>query len=88
MGCAIPVWIVVASLSSQSSHLDKVLLVSVHFGWITVGIGDSMAAVIGSNFGKLRWLQNCSKSVLGSLSSGASMIIACEPYYVIVHHRL
>jgi dolichol kinase len=43
-----------------------------HLGWITVGVGDSMAAIVGSQFGKHKW-KGTSRTVEGSVAMFLSM---------------
>jgi dolichol kinase len=43
-----------------------------HLGWITVGVGDSAAAIIGSQFGKHKW-KGTSRTVEGSVAMFLSM---------------
>ena len=38
-----------------------------HLGWITVGVGDSFAAMVGSRFGRCKW-PNSSRSVEGTFA--------------------
>ena len=43
-----------------------------HLGWITVGVGDSAAAIVGSRFGKHKWT-GTSRTVEGSCAMFVSM---------------
>lgn len=45
-----------------------------HLGWITVGVGDSVAAVVGSQFGRHRWKRS-SRTVEGSVAMFLSMFL-------------
>jgi dolichol kinase len=44
-----------------------------HLGWITVGVGDSAAALVGSRFGKHKW-RGTSRTVEGSCAMFISML--------------
>lgn len=60
-----------ASLTTLSSHGP----ILAYFGLITVGIGDSFAAIIGSKFGKWQWPES-KKTILGTVSGFISMVVA------------
>ena len=44
-----------------------------HLGWITVGVGDSAAAIVGSRFGKHKW-RGTSRTIEGSCAMFISML--------------
>ena len=44
-----------------------------HLGWITVGVGDSAAAIVGSRFGKHKW-RGTSRTLEGSCAMFISML--------------
>jgi dolichol kinase len=46
-----------------------------HLGWISIGIGESMGAIIGTYFGKNKW-KGRSRTLEGSLSMLVSMIVS------------
>jgi len=52
-----------------------------HLGWIVIGVGDSVAAIIGTKYGKHFWL-NTKRSVEGSVGMLLSMIIATMCTYI------
>ncbi|XP_043222281.1 dolichol kinase-like [Amphibalanus amphitrite] len=49
---------------------------SLFAGVITVGIGDTVAAVVGSRYGRTRWPQS-SKTIEGSLAAIAAQLLFC-----------
>jgi dolichol kinase len=64
LGCAVPV------LISQGSVPVAVC------GLVSIGVGDSMAAVVGSNFGRTRWSQTNRRTIEGSAAMALSMTVA------------
>lgn len=74
LGCAIPVWYY-ASMSTGAAGFRSVLLPLM--GCITVGLGDSASAIVGSNFGKTRWAPSESgRTVEGSAAALCACILA------------
>ena len=55
-----------------------------HLGWIVVGVGDSVAAVIGTKYGRHFW-SDTSRSVEGSVGMLFSMIIATLAIFMFLH---
>ena len=83
VACALPVWLAAytldfssspSSLSSSSSSFSMSISSSPailsHLGWIVVGVGDGMAAVIGKTLGRHHWPEG--KSDKSSVNSGNS----------------
>lgn len=66
VGCATTIWI-----WSVNTHYDKSLA---YMGMISLGVGDAMAAVIGSLYGQRRWKES-RKTYLGSIAALISMIV-------------
>lgn len=64
LGCAIPTWY----YASMATGFRSVLLPLM--GCITVGLGDSASAIVGSNYGKTKWSPSHSGRTLeGSLAA-------------------
>ncbi len=57
-------------------------------GWLSVGVGDSLAAIVGSNWGRTRWSRNSSRTVEGSLACLCSMVFAGAVVIVISNDQL
>lgn len=76
LGCAIPVWL--------SSTISKDRPLAAYAGILSLGIGDTMASVVGYNFGSMR-LSSLSKktwegTIAGILSIvGASVLLSYMP---------
>jgi dolichol kinase len=62
-------------LEQEYSIPRKYLELIPYLGLITVGVGDSMAAVIGSLYGKRKW-PSSNKTMLGSLAAFVSMLLS------------
>lgn len=58
--------------SEHSRFLQALRPLLPHLGWITVGVGDSVAAIIGSQFGRHKW-KGTSRTVEGSVAMFLSM---------------
>ena len=67
LGCAIPTWY----YASMATGFRSVLLPLM--GCITVGLGDSASAIVGSNYGKTKW----SPLTAGGHWRGRSLPYAC-----------
>ena len=65
VGCGLSIWV-----WSINPHLDKIVA---YLGLMTLGVGDSLAAIIGSIFGKRKWSKS-KKTYLGSFSAWIGMI--------------
>ena len=57
-----------------------------HLGWIVIGVGDSVAAMIGTKYGKHFWL-NTKRSVEGSVGMLLSMILATMCTFIFLCFR-
>jgi len=74
VGCATPMWAAVA-LEASGMHLGSVsqaLLAA--GGLVSVGVGDSAAAVVGTLYGSTRW-PGSRKTVQGTAAAAASMFL-------------
>lgn len=60
--------------SSNIILLEAVGPLFPHLGWITVGVGDSFAAIIGYHFGRHRW-KGSFRTIEGSLGMFLSMFL-------------
>jgi dolichol kinase len=66
VGCSTTIW-----LWTVNTQYDKILA---YMGLISLGVGDAMAAVVGSLYGKKTWKQS-RKTYLGSISAFISMLV-------------
>lgn len=77
LGCAIPLWVQQCLLieNISTSLPDKMLLSLLPFlGLIALGVGDSMSAICGVNFGRHHWPGGSSRTFEGSICMFLSMI--------------
>ena len=80
LGIAIPVW-AYGYLSLHCSAWEGMngLKYLKHIGWISVGVGDSFAAYIGTLYGKTKWRlyngKRLSRSIEGSVACYSSMVL-------------
>jgi dolichol kinase len=63
-GCALPIWL---------NHQDPFVGL---LGILSIGVGDSMASVCGTYFGKTKW-PGSKKSVQGTIGAFLSMMLFC-----------
>ena len=77
VGIALPVWLdsVQNSYHHHHHHHHSISTILPHLGWISIGIGDSMGAVMGTYIGKNKW-RGRSRTLEGSLSMLVSMIVS------------
>ncbi|XP_073140155.1 dolichol kinase EVAN isoform X2 [Henckelia pumila] len=68
LGCAIPIW-----LSSDFS--DRPL--APFAGILSLGIGDTMASMVGHKYGVLRWSKSGKKTIEGTAAGITSVLAAC-----------
>lgn len=74
LGCAIPLLYLTAIEIISGGTLTYRNRIIRHFGWITVGIGDTVGAVVGIKYGKRRWIGS-RKTLEGSGGALLTMII-------------
>ncbi|CAH8363660.1 unnamed protein product [Eruca vesicaria subsp. sativa] len=72
LGCALPIWM-------SSGFNDRAL--SPFAGILSLGIGDTMASMVGHKYGVLRWSKTGKKMVEGTAAGITSMMAVC---YVLV----
>lgn len=68
LGCALPLWV-------SNSVNDKPL--AAFAGIFSLGIGDTMASVVGYNFGSFRLTTKSKKTLEGAVAGTISMLLAC-----------
>ena len=81
LGCGIPVWFYSSFGHSSSSNLQSSVLPLM--GCICVGLGDALSAIVGSNYGRVKWSPSESnRTVEGSLAGfvGSLVMAACVMY--------
>eukprot|EP00797_Seminavis_robusta_P024354 Sro408_g136960.2 (367) ;mRNA; r:34497-35597 len=86
LGCALPLWILEVLLSSDNDDdhhgkmtslpADTILLLQL-WGILSLGIGDSMGAIVGVLKGRTRWSQHNSRTIEGSLAMWISLMVSC-----------
>ncbi|KAK6926732.1 hypothetical protein RJ641_008451 [Dillenia turbinata] len=68
LGCALPIWM-------SSGFNDRPL--APFAGILSLGIGDTMASVVGYKYGVLRWSKTGKKTVEGTAAGITSVLAAC-----------
>ncbi len=86
IGCASPLWYLVAARAAGATFSPKVRLIIAAGGILSVGIGDSAAAVVGTLHGRIRW-PNTRKTLEGSAAACVSMFIATQLLVLFVHNE-
>ncbi|XP_074584915.1 dolichol kinase EVAN isoform X2 [Curcuma longa] len=69
LGCALPIW--------MSSGLNDRPLAP-FAGILSLGIGDTMASVVGHKYGVLRWSKTGKKTIEGTAAGITSVLAACS----------
>ena len=85
-GCAFPLWVhqclqkepILSSEEGSIVQRDKNFLMSLlpFLGLIILGVGDSISAIIGVNFGRRHWPGGSSRTIEGSVCMFLSMMVA------------
>ncbi|CAM8946100.1 unnamed protein product [Rhodiola kirilowii] len=68
LGCALPIWM-------SSGYNDRPL--APFAGILSLGIGDTMASMVGYKYGVLRWSKAGKKTIEGTAVGITSMLAAC-----------
>ncbi|KAL1558164.1 dolichol kinase [Salvia divinorum] len=68
LGCAIPIWL-------ASGFTDRPL--APFAGILSLGIGDTMASMVGHKYGVLRWSKTGKKTIEGTAAGITSVLAAC-----------
>ncbi|XP_058084202.1 dolichol kinase EVAN isoform X4 [Magnolia sinica] len=69
LGCALPKWL-------SSGFNDRPL--TPFAGILSLGIGDTMASMVGHKYGILRWSKTGKKTVEGTAAGITSVLVACS----------
>ncbi|XP_004487072.1 dolichol kinase EVAN [Cicer arietinum] len=69
LGCALPIWM-------SSGYNDRPL--APFAGILSLGIGDTMASMVGHKYGVLRWSKTGKKTVEGTAAGITSVLAACS----------
>ncbi|XP_058748486.1 dolichol kinase EVAN-like [Vicia villosa] len=69
LGCALPIWL-------SSGYNDRPL--APFAGILSLGIGDTMASMVGYKYGVLRWSKTGKKTVEGTAAGITSVLAACS----------
>ena len=90
IGCAIPLWLSMASLSRTGSGALQgwevpTRDVSMVAGIVCVGLGDAAASLIGRRWGRRKWLWGGGKSIEGSLAFTVAVFIGLMAAQIWVH---
>lgn len=77
VACTYSIWTcaLLSSVEDLSSRYIRIKTILPFVGVLCVGVGDSMAAVVGSNFGKKRW-RGQNKTYLGSMFGFLSLFLS------------
>ena len=70
LACALPVW-----MSTSSTFNRNSLPLLPYLGCLSVGVGDAVGALVGVNYGKVRWSSSSGRTVEGSVAALCSMLI-------------
>ncbi|XP_039118202.1 dolichol kinase EVAN-like isoform X1 [Dioscorea cayenensis subsp. rotundata] len=73
LGCALPKWM-------SSGYNDRPLVPFA--GILSLGIGDTMASMVGHKYGVLRWSKTGKKTIEGTVAGIASVLVAC---FILLH---
>ncbi|KAL9659330.1 hypothetical protein QQ045_024135 [Rhodiola kirilowii] len=68
LGCALPIWM-------STEYNDRPL--APFAGILSLGIGDTMASMVGYKYGVLRWSKAGKKTIEGTAAGITSMLAAC-----------
>ncbi|KAL3828484.1 hypothetical protein ACJIZ3_017286 [Penstemon smallii] len=68
LGCALPIWL-------SSGFTDRPL--ASFAGILSLGIGDTMASMVGHKYGVLRWSKTGKKTIEGTAAGITSVLAAC-----------
>ncbi|XP_057752859.1 dolichol kinase EVAN isoform X2 [Arachis stenosperma] len=68
LGCALPIWL-------SSGYNDRPL--APFAGILSLGIGDTMASLIGHKYGVLRWSKTGKKTIEGTAAGITSVLASC-----------
>ncbi|KAM6596019.1 hypothetical protein CsatA_006543 [Cannabis sativa] len=69
LGCALPIWM-------SSGYNDRPLVPFA--GILSLGIGDTMASMVGYKYGVLRWSKSGKKTVEGTAAGITSVLATCS----------
>lgn len=69
LGCALPIWM-------SSGYNDRPL--APFAGILSLGIGDTMASMVGHKYGVLRWSKTGKKTIEGTAAGITSVLAACS----------
>ncbi|KAL8089887.1 hypothetical protein AgCh_039372 [Apium graveolens] len=69
LGCALPIWM-------SSGFNDRPL--APFAGILSLGIGDTMASMVGHKYGVLRWSKTGKKTIEGTAAGITSVLAACS----------
>lgn len=75
LGCAMPLWIHECISTTTTTTTESSFLLPL-FGILVLGVGDSLAALVGSTFGKRQWL-GTSRTLEGSAAMCLGMATCC-----------
>lgn len=82
-GCAFPLWVNQWLPKENFSTTYPLLAMLPFLGLLTLGVGDSISAIIGVNFGRLHWSGGSSRTIEGSICMFLSMMCIV----MVVYHR-
>ncbi len=81
-GCAIPLWLVHYSNIRFRFPTSADFYMTTLCGVVLLGMGDTMASIIGLQFGKTKWYEGTKKSIEGTL--GAFLSVTLMQFIVVL----
>ena len=74
LSIAFPIWISHALFLLDRDIDKKMLILFPYIGIITVGVGDTFGAIVGSSFGSILWFRGTKRTIEGSSAMFTTMI--------------
>ena len=75
LSLAFPIWISHVLYLFSRDHNKNILTLFPYIGIVTVGVGDTFGAIVGSSFGSILWFRETKRTIEGSCAMFATMIL-------------